>query len=155
MPDENEKIARKIANSQSFDGYSAWRMLKDIRNQIFLLERTKAAVPIELIRLRWLIARARELRKQTGNSITVLSEDSSKKSVRSGSAEEFDAFDFVDRYRALGGSRVAWAMGDRIRLGSMENDTDESYLLWTRTWSQAPLPRQEAILEALLERGRY
>src|SRR5918995_989443 len=112
MPEDNEKTAWKIANSQSFDGYSAWRMLKDINNKLFALERSKSAVPLELVRLRWLIVRARELRKRSEKSIAVPAEEARRTSGRSALAEGFDAFDFVDHYRALGGRRTAWAMGD-------------------------------------------
>lgn len=158
MPDENDETARKIANGRSFDGYSAWRMLKDINDQIFDLGRNKSAVPIGLVRLRWLIVRARELRGRldVGQGPAV---DGSRKKVfgrRAGGIEEgFDAFDFVDRYRALGGVRVAWAMGDGIRLGPMEGDTEEASQLWLSVWSKAPTPRREAIMEALMVRGRY
>lgn len=157
MPDKMEKIARDIAQNQAFDGYSAWRMLKEVNSEIFRLERNKSAVPIGLVRLRWLISKARELRKRAeddqGHSGTTGS--GGKCTAASAVADGFDAFDFVDHYRALGGRRVAWAMADRIRLGAMDDDTPDAARFWTRTWSNSGSSRREAISNALLIRGRY
>jgi hypothetical protein len=152
MSEVNEKIAKRIAYNQAFDGYAAWRMLKDVNARIFLLERRKSAVPIELLRLRWLIARAREIRKASQGSEQI---PVALKPAVPQLTGGFDAFDFVDHYRALGGRRIAWALDEGIKLGPMDGDAPEAAQFWLRTWSSSAATTRNAILEALLLRGRY
>ena len=150
----NEKIAKRIAHNQAFDGYAAWRMLKDINSEIFSLERNKSAVPFELVRLRWLIVRARELRKASEDK-RVRPSPVPRLRMELQPTDEFDAFEFVDRYRALGGRRIAWVMGERITLGPTDSDTPEARAIWLRIWSASAPTVRNAISEALLVRGRF
>ncbi|WP_149762702.1 hypothetical protein [Neomesorhizobium albiziae] len=155
MVKANEKIAKRIAHNQAFDGYAAWRMLKDINSEIFSLERNKSAVPFELVRLRWLIVRARELRKASEDNKRARPSLVPRLPIEPQAADEFDAFEFVDRYRALGGRRIAWVMGERITLGPTDSDTPEARELWLRIWSPSAPTVRNAISEALLVRGRF
>jgi hypothetical protein len=155
MPTDIEKISRKIAGSASFDGYSLWRMQKDINNQIFALGRTRVPVPIELARLRAIIAKARELRQGRDRLPDVSEGSRLPKIFTVQTAKNFDAFDFVERYRALGGLRMAVDVGSAIKVRQWNKDTPEAEEVWTRGWTTFDQFRQSAVAWALVVRGRY
>jgi hypothetical protein len=156
MSEEIERLARKFASTRSFDGYAVWRMLKDIDNEIFELARTKSPVPIELARLRSVIVKTRELRKR--KHVATPHSGWGARDTRADTLvldDGFDAFDFVDHYRALGGRRVAWRLGTGIELGPSDQDTREAAAFWMNTWPTASQARRRAISRALLIRGHY
>lgn len=154
MPRDIEKISGEIARSATFDSYSLWRILKDVNNQIVTLNRTHAPVPIELARLRAIVARAQELRQVRGWSRNARPRHADAAS--SAMAGGFDAFDFVDHYRALGGLRMAVDMGDSaIDIRQWNLDTPEAADFWARGWAGFDPGRRAAVARALLIRGRY
>jgi hypothetical protein len=69
--------------------------------------------------------------------------------------KSFDEFDFVDRYRALGGLRLAMDVGDGVEIRQWDKDTPEAEDFWVRSWAALDRTRQSAIAWALLVRGRY
>jgi hypothetical protein len=154
MPSDIEKISREIARSTSFDGYSLWRMQKDVNNQIYVLGRNRFPLPIELVRLRAIIARARELRQGSERSPNA-NETRPPKFFVAQPLKSFDEFDFVDRYRALGGLRLAMDVGDGVEIRQWDKDTPEAEEFWIRGWTALDRTRQSAVAWALLVRGRY
>ena len=60
MPEELRKLAEEVANGSDVDGYTLWRALKDIDNELYILERNGHPVPIELARTRAVLARAQK-----------------------------------------------------------------------------------------------
>ncbi|GLS35465.1 hypothetical protein GCM10010869_10530 [Mesorhizobium tianshanense] len=155
MPTDIEKMSTEIASSTSFDGYSLWRMQKDVNNQIFALERNQFPVPIELARLRAIIAKAREFRQSRGRSREANTSTRPPEIVTAQAAKSFDVFDFVDHYRALGGLRLAVDIGLAIKVRQWNKDTPEAEDFWTRGWTALDPGRQSDIARALLVRGRY
>lgn len=154
MPTEIERISGKIARSPSFDGYSLWRILKDVNNQIFELQRARSPVPIELGKLRAVIAKAQELRQKPHLSRSVAAARSAE--IRFDWTSGFDPFDFVDHYRALGGCRVAVDMGRaKVEILRWNEDTSEAEDFWTRRWAVLGPRERSAAAQALLLRGRY
>lgn len=155
MPTDIEKISRKIAGSASFDGYSLWRMHKDINHKIFTLHRSRSPVPIELVRLRAIIAKAREFRQDRHRSQEANEGIPRPKIFSEQTAKSFDAFDFVDHYRALGGLRLAVDFGSEIKVRQWNKDTSEAEEFWMRGWKALGQTPQSAVAWALLVRGRY
>jgi hypothetical protein len=155
MSTDIEKISREIARSPSFDGYLLWRIQKDVNNQIYTLERNRFPLPIELVRLRAIIAKARELRQSRDRLPNANERDHTPKIVAALAAKNFDEFDFVDRYRALGGLRLATKVGPAIKVGQWGKDTPEAEDFWIRGWTALDRIRQSAVACALLVRGRY
>lgn len=156
MPTEIERISGKIARSPSFDGYSLWRILKDVNNQIFELQRTRSPVPIELGKLRAVIAKAQELRQKPNLSRSVEVARCAEIRLDWTAGSVFDPFDFVDHYRALGGCRVAVDMGRaRVEIRRWNEDTSEAEDFWARRWAVLGPRERSAATQALLLRGRY
>lgn len=156
MPTEIERISGKIARSPSFDGYSLWRILKDVNNQIFELQRARSPIPIELGKLRAVIAKAQELRQKPGLSRPVGALRPVKSRFDWAASSGFDPFDFVDHYRALGGCRMAVDMGRaRVEIRRWNEDTREAEDFWVRRWAVLGPRERSAAAEALLLRGRY
>jgi hypothetical protein len=155
MPTEIERISGKIARSPSFDGYSLWRILKDVNNQIFELQRERSPVPIELGKLRAVIAKAQELRQKPSLSRSVTGHPADNRFDWT-TVAGFDPFDFVDHYRALGGCRVAIDIGRaRIEIRQWNEDTNEAEDFWARRWAVLGPRERSAATQALLLRGRY
>jgi hypothetical protein len=154
MPTDIEKISREIARSPSFDGYSLWRMQKDVNNQIYALERNRFPLPMELVRLKAIIAKARELR-QSRECLSEANESRPPKTIVAQQVKSFDEFDFVDHYRALGGLRLAIDVGSAIKVRHWNKDTPEAEEFWIRGWTALDRIRQSAVALALLVRGRY
>lgn len=153
MPTEIEKIAGKIAHSPLFDGYSLWRVLKDVNNQMFDLQRKRAPIPIELVRLRVIIAKAQKLRRGRGHSSPAAGRPSQ---IRVHAPDGFDPYEFVDHYRSLGGRRLAVDMGrTKIEIRHWNEDTQEAADFWARRWGALAAREQSAVAQALLLRGRY
>ena len=153
MPTDIERISGKIALSPSFDGYSLWRILKDVNNQIFTLQRERSPVPIELGKLRVVIARAQEMRRRPGLSKTAVTAEAR---FEMPAATGFDPFDFVEHYRALGGCRMAVDMGRlKIEIRQWNDDTYEAEDFWRRRWASLGPRERLAVARALLLRGRY
>jgi len=154
MPSDIETISREIAKSGSLDGYSLWRALKDINNQIFVLEGDKSPVPIELVRLRRIIIKARAFRRNCipGRAAAGALKAPMKTRI---AADDFDAFDFVDHYRALGGRREAVDMGGTIETCQWDEDTPEAQQFWVEQSGRLSSRQRVEIARCLLERGRY
>jgi hypothetical protein len=154
MPTDIEKISREIAGSTSFDGYSLWRMQKDVNNQIYALERNRFPLPFELVRLRAIIAKARELRQSRERSANA-NESTRPPKIEAQQVKGFDEFDFVDHYRALGGLRLAVDVGSAIKVRQWDKDTPEAQDFWMGGWTGLDRIRQSAVAWALLVRGRH
>jgi len=153
MAKDIDRISLRIATSRAFDGYSAWRMLKSIDHEIEALGTSNAPVPIELARLRSIIARARALRRRRPPSAEpALAEARAEPATR---RCRFDMADFVDRYRALGGRRLALDLGAEIEIRQWDRDTDEAAELWEAMWRRATPAEREVLAIALLWRGRF
>lgn len=154
MPKEIEQISLKIASSRSFDGYSTWRILKTIDREIETLGSDNRPVPIELARLRSIIARARELRRRRHAPVQAASApgEAAEQPVPAG---RMDIFDVVERYRALGGRRLAVDLGQAVEIRQWDRDTPEASELWNAVWSAASHSEHEALASALLIRGRF
>lgn len=155
MPKDIESISKKIAGTASVDGYSLWRMQTDLNSQIFALAKNNVPVPIELARLRASIAKARELRRGRNRAPGAVEWSRPPKIPAAQTAKTFDEFDFVDRYRALGGRRVAVDFGPAIQVKQWSKDTPEAEVFWMRSWTGFDQIRQCAVAWALLVRGRY
>jgi hypothetical protein len=155
MPTDIEKMSREIARSASVDGYSLWRMQKDVNNQIFALDRNRFPVPIQLARLRATIAKARELRQSREHSPDGNEGTRTSRIFAAQAVKGFDEFDFVDHYRALGGLRLAVDVGSAIKVRQWNRDTPEAEDFWMRGWTALDRIRQSAVAWALLVRGRY
>lgn len=155
MPTQIERISGKIARNPSFDGYSLWRILKDVNNQIFELQRTRCPVPIELGKLRAVIVKAQEMRRKSGWPRSAAAHPMEMRIDRL-VAGDFDPFDFVDHYRSLGGCRVALDMGRAsVEIQRWNEDTNEAEDFWKRRWAALGARERAAAAEALLLRGRY
>lgn len=152
MAKDIEKISLKIATSRSFDGYSAWRVLKTIDRQIASLGDANAPVPIELARLRSIVSRARELRRRRLPAEPAKSDPVAEAPTR---RSRFDMYDFVDRYRALGGRRLALDLGIEIEIRHWDRDTHEASELWDVMWHRATPAEREMLAYALLLRGQF
>ncbi len=74
MWDDMKEIAQEVAKNSFLDGYTAWRMLKNIDNEIYWLKRTKTPVPFELICLRRLVENKSSSSGGFGNSVPSLSD---------------------------------------------------------------------------------
>ncbi|CAN0563543.1 unnamed protein product [Laminaria digitata] len=62
-----EVISEKMANNSNISDCELRRMYKDLDSLIYILERTFKPIPIEDIRLRRIVARAREIRRIRGS----------------------------------------------------------------------------------------
>jgi hypothetical protein len=111
-------------------------------------------LPIELVRLRAIIARARELRQSSEHSPNA-NETRPPKTIAAQPLKSFDEFDFVDRYHALGGLRSAMDVGDGVEIRQWDKNTPEAEDFWVRGWTALDRTRQCAVAWALLVRGRY
>ncbi len=154
MPKDIEEISLRIASSRSFDGYSTWRVLKTIDREIETLGSGNRPVPIELARLRSIIARARELRRRRHAPVQAAPTpgDAAEPPVP---PSRIDIFDVVERYRALGGRRLAVDLGQAVEIRQWDRDTPEASDLWGAVWAAASLSEREALARALLIRGRF
>ncbi|WP_044548609.1 hypothetical protein [Mesorhizobium japonicum] len=154
MQNNISQISQEIARSTSFDAYSFWRIQRDIDDQVFALARNRTPIPIELARLKDVVAKARVLRRTN-----LRSRDTDASSllpeITVQTFQGFDPFDFVARYRALGGLRLAVDVGFAIEVRQWDKDTPEADSFWIRGWTALDQKRQSAVARALLVRGRF
>lgn len=66
----------------------------------------------------------------------------------------FDPYDFVDRYRALGGRRETTEVEGTVIVRAWNEDTPEADELWTKTMARLGNRLQREVATCLLERGR-
>jgi hypothetical protein len=57
-----DRIAQRIARSRETDGYKLWRTQKDLDTELYQLASARQPIPLELARMRAIIARARAFR---------------------------------------------------------------------------------------------
>jgi hypothetical protein len=154
MPAEVEAVAQAVAKAKSLDGYTLWRTLKNLDNELFLIEQARAPVPMGLLRVRAIIRRARALRRGDQSRAENL-----PPSMLSGNeplvTSAFDAFDFVDQYRALGGMREASALGDAIEINQWNEETPEAAEFWNQRFPKLTHVQRHAVAASLMLRGRY
>jgi hypothetical protein len=55
----DDGMSRAVARCRSLDPYSLWRALKDLENEIYSIKRANEPIPIEMIRMRAVLLRAR------------------------------------------------------------------------------------------------
>jgi hypothetical protein len=154
MPAEVDAIAEAVAKAKWLDGYTLWRTLKNLDDELFLIDRAQAPVPMGLLRMRAIITRARALRRgDQSRAETLPSSQSSRNEPLVTPA--FDAFDFVDQYRALGGMREASAWGDTIEINQWNEETPEAAEFWNQRFPRLFHVQREAVAASLMLRGRY
>jgi hypothetical protein len=66
----------------------------------------------------------------------------------------FDPYDFIDRYRALGGRREAAKVDGAVIVRAWNEDTPEAETLWNNTMARLDNRLQREVATCLLERGR-
>jgi hypothetical protein len=119
-----------------------------------VLEREKAPIPLELVRLRAIVARARAFRRHHYPYAhpLIVPEKQGKQPVTDA---YFDPFDIVDHYRALGGTRQALDLGGSIEMNQGEKDTPEAAEFWTKQSALLSTQQKEELAGCLFERGPY
>ena len=147
---EIDRVSQKIARSRHADGYKLWRTQKDVDTEIYQLASAKQPVPLELIRMRAIIAKARAFRNSAAYRRVQEIHEQKAWSPKGG----FDAYDFVDRYRALGGRREATEVEGTVIVRAWNEDTPEADALWTETMARLGNLLQHEVATCLLERGR-
>ena len=154
MPAEVDAIAQAVARAKWLDGYTLWRTLKNLDNELFVIGRASAPVPMGLLRMRAIISKARALRR--GDQSSAEYRPSSQVSRNEPLVTPaFDAFDFVDQYRALGGMREASAWGDTIEINRWNEETPEAAEFWSQRFPRLLGVQREAVAACLMLRGRY
>jgi hypothetical protein len=107
-----------------------------------------------LLRMRAIISKARALRQ--GDQPRAENLPSSQLSRNKPLVTPaFDAFDFVDHYRALGGMREASAWGDTIDINQWNEETPEAAEFWNRRFPRLTHVQRDAVAASLVLRGRY
>jgi hypothetical protein len=152
--DDDGATRRAVARYRSLDPYFLWRALKDLENELYSLERANEPIPIEMLRRREAMLKARE--KELSPLATVPSQPPNALSRSSATliGSGFDPFDFVDRYRTLGGLRSAIAWGENVRIFAWNEDSREAAEFWDRRFPALSREEQQAVAACLLERGR-
>src|SRR5918995_1413273 len=105
MAIDDDEMSRAVAQCSALDPYSLWRALKDLENEIYCIRRANEPIPIEMIRMRAVLLRARGKMADPSASVSVDPPSSLLRNCATSREVGFDVFDFVDRYRALGGLR--------------------------------------------------
>ena len=154
MAIDDDGMSRAVARCRSLDPYSLWRALKDLENEIYSIKRANEPIPIEMIRMRAVLLRARGKKADPSASISVDPPSSLPRNCATSREARLDVFDFVDRYRALGGLRVAIAWGDNVRIFAWNRDSQEAAEFWDRCFPALSHDEQEAVAACLLELGR-
>jgi hypothetical protein len=147
---EIDRLSQRVARSRHFDGYKLWRTQKDLDAKIYQLESAKQPIPLELARMRAIIARARAFR----NAATYLPPQEVDEQRAWSPAGGFDPYDFVDHYRALGGRREAAKVEGDIVIRAWNEDTPEANELWNKTMGRLGTRSLLEVAVCLLERGR-
>lgn len=161
MPKEIEELSYAIANGNIIDDYSLWRIAKDVESEIYNINRAKEPLPFEIVRLRAILRRARALRKNKP-----VEKQLSQKKHNEGPQPHlrhkqpqldavFDPFEFVARYRNLGGLRVATGWGEKIRIHLWNEETPEAAEFWQQRFNALSLRHQNMVAASLLDRGRF
>jgi hypothetical protein len=148
--DNDDATWRAVARCRSLDPYSLWRALKDLENEIYSIERANDPIPIEMLRMRAAMRKARE------KGVITTAFSSKPANSRSNTTLigcGFDPFDFVDRYRTLGGLRSAIAWGENVRIFAWNEDSREAAEFWDRRFPALSRDEQQAVAAYLLERG--
>jgi hypothetical protein len=154
MAIDDDGMSRAVARCRSLDPYSLWRALKDLENEIYAIKRANEPIPIEMIRMRAVLLRARG--KEAGSSASISAPLQSGLPRNCAALKDVgcDVFDFVDRYRALGGLRVAIAWGENVRIFAWNRDSQEAAEFWDRCFPALSHDQQQAVAACLLELGR-
>lgn len=150
----DDEMSRVVARCRSLDPYSLWRALKDLENEIYAIKRANQPIPIEMIRMRAVLLRVRGKEADPSASVSALAKGSLTQNCAPLREVGIDVFDFVDRYRALGGLRVAIAWGENVRIFAWNQDSQEAAEFWDRCFPALSHDQQEAVAACLLELGR-
>ncbi|TIS54332.1 MAG: hypothetical protein E5W91_27210 [Mesorhizobium sp.] len=154
MPAEVDAIAQAVASAKWPDGYTLWRTLKNLDDELFLIERARAPVPMRLLRMRAIISKTRAFRRgDQSRAETLASSQLSRNEPLITPA--FDAVDFVDQYRALGGMREASDWCDSIEINQWNEETPEAAAFWNQRFPRLSHVQREAVAASLMLRGRY
>jgi hypothetical protein len=128
MTPEIDRIAQRIARSRETDGYKLWRTQKDLDTELYQLASARQPIPIELARMRAIIAKARalgilqsigRLRKST-RLWHGISKAASILTISSTITEHF------------GGRREAAKIDGAIIVRAWNEDTPEAEALWNK-----------------------
>jgi len=147
---EIDRISQRVARSRHADGYKLWRTQKDLDTEIYQLTSAKRPVPLQLVRMRAIIAKARAFRNSAAYRPVQEIREQKAWSLKDG----FDPYDFIDRYRALGGRREATEVEGTVIVRAWNEDTREADELWIKTMAGLGNLLQREVATCLLERGR-
>ncbi|WP_187971499.1 hypothetical protein [Aquibium microcysteis] len=64
MPNDINRLSRRLAQSPLVTDYDFWRALRDLNDEIYALAKRAEPVPIEILRLRATLRRERAARLQ-------------------------------------------------------------------------------------------
>jgi hypothetical protein len=78
----DDGMSRAVARCRSLDPYSLWRALKDLENEIYSIKRANEPIPIEMIRMRAVLLRARGKKADPSASISAAPQVAFPESVR-------------------------------------------------------------------------
>jgi hypothetical protein len=151
---DEDAMSRAVARCRSLDPYSLWRALKDLENEIYSIERANEPIPIEMLRMRAALLKAREKGAITLATVPPKSPNALLRSGATLIGSGFDPFDFVDQYRTLGDLRSAIAWGENVRIFAWNEDSREAAEFWDRRFPALSRDEQQAVAACLLERGR-
>lgn len=155
MPKTIDRLSQELARSGAVDGYSLWRALKSVNDELFLVQRQGGPIPVELLRLRAIIIKAREYRRRRSDPDSRPLARYRPRWRKPLTDNAFDPFDIVDHYRALGGTRQAVDVGGVIEIVQGEDDWPEAAEFWARQMAALNPSQQKKLAVCLLERGRY
>jgi hypothetical protein len=153
MPADVDAIARAVARSKWLDGYTLWRTLKDVEAELYALQRAQIPVPFGLVRMRAIIRRARALRDKIPGGL----EGAGSAHLESATAQtgpDFDPFDFVDPYLALGGRREASVRNETMGISQFNEETPQAAEYWSRGFSKLSRQQRHAVATCLFLRGK-
>jgi hypothetical protein len=132
------------------DGYKLWRTLKDLDTELYQLASARQPIPLELARMRAIVAKARAFRNSAAYRQVEEIHDHKARNLKGG----FDPYDFIDHYRALGGRREAAKLDGAVIVRAWNEDTPEAEALWTSTMARLDNRLQLKVATCLLQRGR-
>ncbi len=147
---EIDRIAQRIARSRETDGYKLWRTQKDLDTELYQLASARQPIPLELARMRAIIAKARAFRNSAAYRPVEEIHEHRVWNLKGG----FDPYDFIDHYRALGGRREAAKVDGAVIVRAWNEDTPEADALWNDTLARLDNRLRREVATCLLERGR-
>jgi hypothetical protein len=147
---EIDRIAQRIARSRDTDGYKLWRTQKDLDTELYQLASASQPIPLELARMRAIIAKVRAFRNSAAYRPAEEIHEHRVSNLKGG----FDPYDFIDRYRALGGRREAAKVDGAVIVRAWNEDTPEAEALWNDTMARLGNQLRREVATCLLERGR-